>query len=88
MIPQHGPTFSLSFRPSDEDWTIGMFPRVAPRRADFAIDPKHLILIVESRCVQSSLTRSTAPFSVRALDEVRELLATPRVFLDVVGHFT
>ena len=88
MIPRRGPMFSLSFRQSDEDRTVGMSPRVAPRRANSAINSERSILIVESWCVQSSLTRSTAPFSARAPDEDGELLATPRVFLDVVDHFT
>ena len=88
MIPRCGPTFSLSFRSSDEDQTVGMSPRVAPRSADSAINPERLILIVELQCIKSSSTRSTVSFSARALDKDQELLAMPRVALDVIDHFT
>ena len=39
MIPQCGPTFLLSFRPSDFDRTTMMPPRVTPRCTNFAIHP-------------------------------------------------
>ena len=38
MITQRGPTFSLSFCPSDLDESVSMRPRVSPRWAKFAIN--------------------------------------------------